>query len=315
MSRETLHICEAHGVDSDEVVHVQHVIGAAQLQAARRLLQQLQPSMQLIYKNVEHSGKFPLSANSTISRLAQFDRMRIDAYVASCRAGITSSTLVTNINHLTAFRDIPEDNLDVPFCDGIADAFLTPCDAPGIVQMSAQFEPVVLADHNKTLTFKLVCKNKEHREIRVSCADVYKSFNDRCQDTKKYAAIIRRVLDTTKTARITTKTTRLAGHKIWIHLTQEAERGGLLTLYLTRACVVRDQKMTSRLAIVAADVRVRMLDVDDMVDASDECVICFERFGSDCWQCAGCRNRLHMGCFETWKSRGGVDCPFCRRHI
>lgn len=298
---------------SDTVVHVQHSIDATLMETARRLLQQLDPSMMLIYKNVQHVGTYPLNSDNTISKLAYVDRTRFETFVASCRIGDVGPALVTKLNHLSTFADLPQEHLDVPFAHGIANAFLFPCESVGVVQMSAQFKPVTIANHNKILCFRLCCKEKQHRDVIIKCTEVYDAFCDKCAEIKRYATVIRGVLEATKTARLETKSTRLAGHKLFIPLDKDKEE--LLTLYITRSVVVCKNAPVDRLTIVAADIRIQMLQTEDLVDASEECVVCFEPMDTQRWHCSMCKNSLHEACLHTWKANGGSACPFCRRAL
>ena len=159
----------------------------------------------------------------------------------------------------------------------------------------------------KRITFRLSCSGK-HRDISLCSADVYDAFDTRCHSSKKYAQTIRKLIDATVNARIQMKSTFLAGHKVWIHM----GNGELATLYVVRHVVRHRNTLSSRLAIVAADIKVCMLDGNDMQESSNECVICFESLCDDCWKCARCRNRLHVTCAEQWKDNAGT-CPFCRK--
>jgi hypothetical protein len=291
---------------TDQVSHTPHDISNAHIEAARRLLHQMKPSMTCTYKDVQQLGEYPLGTVSTIARLAFLDRGRFDAFVANCRMGVNAS-LVTKIEDLATFEELGNVLSTDAFCPGVASAFLNPCDEDGFVQMSAQFSPVHIALDNKTIRFHLACSDK-HRDVCLLSADIYHAFETRCRTSKRYAATIRKLIDTTVSANIELRSTFLAGHKIWIHM----GGGELATIYVVQHKVRHRNTMSSRLAIVAADLKVRMLNDNDMQDSSNECVICFESLCDDCWKCARCRNRLHVTCAKQWKDNAGT-CPFCRK--
>ena len=264
--------------------------------------------MTCIYKK-EQIGTYPLGASSTIAQLATLDRSRIDAFVTSCRNGLVGHALVTKLDHLSLLCDVPKEE-SLPFCAGIADAFLLPCDN-GLTQMSAQFDPIVLMRDNRAIVFRLECANKRRKDVSIPCEEVYKAFETACKQRKDYSVVIRNLLDATKSAHIQVKNTRLAGHKIWVRFDDEAD---FATLYVVRMNLRHRHKTKSQLAIVAADIRSKMLNEYDIVDSSDECVICFEELGDDDWECGRCHNRLHATCARAWKDQDS-SCPFCRAHM
>lgn len=302
-SIEALRIAEADG--RDEVRFLAHRIDGVHIEAARRLLVQFQPHMTCMYKSMVQRGKYPLGVCSTIASLANLDRERFEQFVAIARTGQIATT-VTKLEHLST--SVPNNVHDPSFCVGISDAFLNPCPDPDMVQMSTEFDAFPIANDSKTIVFQLMCNTKAPKMVTLRCSEIYRAFQAKCAENKRFIATVRKLLDTTLSANIELKTTRYSGHKIFVH-PEEASDGSFVTLYVIRHMTKRQQP---QLAIAAVDIRTHILDDTDLQNDLDECVVCMEELGTaNLWKCSCCHNAMHQVCASKWLQTCN-SCPFCR---
>jgi hypothetical protein len=306
-----VNVQERHG-SGDVVEHKQHPISLDHMQVTERLMRTLEPNMTCVYNGSERSGAYPLSSKSTIANLSKLDQSIINEFLTKCRLGDSQTTLVTKLEHLYEFHRVPT-HASPEFCSGICDAFLNPRDtkgrAKGCVQMSAQFDPIVIARNNQVLSFNLRCASKAPKEVQVPASLVYSAFEEACARRKLAATTLRNLINDTTNAKIDVNNTRLAGHKVWV-FPQNAP-GEFVTLYLTRVKHVKKRKVVAHLAVVAADI-LTTVEEASLSDIMNECAICAEPlFTSALWTCERCRNQCHLTCANVWKGKAST-CPFCR---
>jgi hypothetical protein len=260
---------------------------------------------------VYHAGSYPLCENGSISALAEFDRGRIDEFFGHCNAGVTDTSLVTNIKQLATSKDLTNLNSE-GYCTGIADAFVNPHTyRQEHVQMSAQFGGIVLSRDNKTITFRLSCNYHRPSFVTLTGSDVYSSFEKKCNEIKLQMRRIREVYASAPSSarmQVDIHTTYLAGHKLWVRTGD----GEFVTLYLVRHTSLKRRNIAHKLMIVAADICVLMPNEEKYEAPTLECAICLEEVSVACWKCVRCSNRLHTECVASWKQNPNASCPFCR---
>lgn len=283
-------------------------IDSVYMKAAQRLLMQFQPHMMCTYKSMMQRGKYPLNSCGMIPSLALHDREMFSNFIAATRIG-QDATTVTKLEHLVT--SVPHSE-HTTFCVGISDSFLNPCPEPNMVQMSSEFDPFAISNDNKLVTFQLMCKTKAPKLVTLSCSDIYKAFENKCNENKKFISVVRKVLNTTVNAKIELKTTRYAGHKIFLN---PEDADSFVTLYVVRHVKKRQHALTNQLAICAVDIRTHIFDDTDLQDDQDECIICLEQLGTfNLWTCSICHNSMHQECTSRWLQTSST-CPFCRKQI
>lgn len=285
--------------------------------AHERMIKSLQPSVSVIYNGVQQTGSFPLGQHSVMQNLGNIDRTRIDNFVASCAGGLVDSSIVTCINDLVETKEFAvlmsqDCGLGNFYSSNVGLAFINPYhdvkhNHRKLIQVSAQFDAVVLSRDAKPLTLQFKCLNKQPVTLRLSGNDVYKEFDTKCSLTTKRLLVLRKLYHDTVRPVVKIQSTKLAGHKIQMHL----PCGSFLTIYIVRSVKIKRTLATSRLAIVAVDALVDMEDWQAQIVPSNECAVCMEVMGGCVWNCRSCKNTLHSHCASAWKNTRST-CPLCR---
>lgn len=275
-----------------------------------QIMRLLKPCMHATYKSNRQVGKFPIHSASFIGALSSIDRERVDSFLASCDGGIVQSTIVTNISQLVDMQSLPTQTSESYFYSrDVGSAFINPYkfdQGDDVVQMSAQFDCIVISRDARPLTVEFACNGFPTVYKSVTGEEIYSAFEERCKETLKRMQVIRSLYQSTSRPTVKIQSTRLAGHKIWIRLSC----GTFLTFYVVRSVKTNRSRSVSKLTIVAIDSLVEMSGIREN-PIPDECAICLENIHGEEWQCSMCKNKLHFDCLASWKQKNS-SCPFCR---
>lgn len=277
-----------------------------------KMLSDLKPVLTCVYKGNRKVGTYPCGTDGAISLLAFHDRNLITEFLEGCNAGAQhQSSLVTSVKQLATVGDLAHMHCE-GYCMGISEAFINPyTNRQGTVQMSAQFNGIVVSRDDKAITFMLTTTCHKSSSVTLTGSGVYSAFERGCTGAKSTMQKLRGLyanVPASAQVKVDVLNTCFAGHKVWVH-SADAE---FVTLYLMRHTAVKRGKLVQQLMIVAADIGVQMQEVQAYEPLALECAICLEEVTGTCWKCVRCCNKLHTECATVWKQNPGASCPFCR---